>query len=58
MAIALKSSFAAILCFCCPNIVVLLTNLHKKMKGQIREVSLNDIWGSGKGDERGIDILV
>lgn len=47
MAMATKS-IAAILCFCCLNVVVLLTNLHKKTEGQIREASLNDIWGSGK----------
>lgn len=47
MAMATKS-IVVILHFCCINIVVLLANLHKKMKGQIREVSLDDVWGSGK----------
>lgn len=47
MAMATKS-IVAILRFCCINIAVLLTDLHKKMKGLIREVLLNDVWGTGK----------
>lgn len=47
MAMATKS-IVAVLHFCCINIVVLLTNFHKKMKERIPEVSFNDVWGSGK----------
>lgn len=47
MAMAMKS-IVAILHFCCLHIVLLLTNLHKKMKGWIGQVSFSDVWGSKK----------